>query len=225
MEGSSVPKRRTRSSSVRELLLLILIPALIVVLGRVFVASNYVIPSGSMIDTLQVGDRIVTSKLSPGIFPLKRGDVIVFKDPAHWLGQESSDSGLFTSEYLVKRLIGLPGDHVQCCTAGGQLTINGTPIDETSYIRPGVAPSSITFDITVTKDHLFVLGDNRANSADSRYHQNDGDDGLVPMSDIVGVGVAIYWPISRMSGLDSHHEVFADVPNGTVGRYASSSHG
>lgn len=215
VEGSSVPKRRTRSSSVRELLLLILIPALIVVLGRVFVASNYVIPSGSMMDTLQVGDRIVTSKLSPGIFPLKRGDVIVFKDPAHWLGQESSDSGLFTSEYLVKRLIGLPGDHVQCCTAGGQLTINGTPIDETSYIRPGIAPSSITFDITVTKDHLFVLGDNRANSADSRYHSDDGANGLVPVSDVVGVAKFVYWPLNRFKYLSRPDSVFASVPEPT----------
>jgi signal peptidase I len=213
MEGSAIPKRRSRSSSVRELLLLILIPALIVVLARVFVADLYVIPSGSMMNTLQINDRIITSKLSPKIFQLKRGDVIVFKDPANWLGSESEGSSLFSSEYLVKRLIGLPGDHVKCCTAGGQITINGVAIDETSYIRPGVEPSTIPFDITVMKDHLFVLGDNRSNSADSRYHANDGAEGLVPVSDVAGVAKFVYWPLSHFTHLSRPDSVFAKVPD------------
>lgn len=212
MEGSAIPKRRSRSSSVREILLLILIPALIVVLARVFVADLYVIPSGSMMNTLQINDRIITSKLSPKIFQLKRGDVIVFKDPANWLGSESEGS-LFSSEYLVKRLIGLPGDHVKCCTAGGQITINGVAINETSYIRAGVAPSTIPFDVTVTKDHLFVLGDNRSNSADSRYHANDGADGLVPVSDVAGVAKFVYWPLNHFTHLTRPDSVFAKVPD------------
>ncbi|MCI1901536.1 MAG: signal peptidase I [Bifidobacteriaceae bacterium] len=223
MEGSAIPKRRSRSSSVREILLLILIPALIVVLARVFVADLYVIPSGSMMNTLQVGDRIITSKLSPTPFSLKRGDVIVFKDPANWLGSESEGSSIFSSEYLVKRLIGMPGDRVQCCNASGKITINGVAIDETSYIRPGVAPSSMTFDVTVTKDHLFVLGDNRSNSADSRYHSDDGANGLVPISDVAGVAKFVYWPLNHFKHLSRPDAVFANVPDRAATSSSSST--
>lgn len=210
-EKNGSPKRRSARSSIRETLLLILIPILIVVLARVFVADMYVIPSSSMTDTLQVGDRIITSKLSPKFFDLKRGDIIVFKDPANWLGDETENSGLFSDQYLVKRLIGLPGDRVRCCTAGGNVTINGTAIDETSYIRPGVEPSSITFDVTVTQGYLFVMGDNRENSADSRYHINDGADGLVPISDVAGVAKFVYWPLNRIHYLSRPDSVFANV--------------
>lgn len=213
MENSGSPKRRSKKSSVREMVLLILIPALIVILGRVFIADVYMIPSASMTDTLQVGDRIITSKLSPKIFELKRGDIIVFKDPANWLGEETEGAGLFSTEYLVKRLIGLPGDHVQCCTANGQISVNGTAIDETSYIRPGVQPSSMAFDVTVTKDHLFVMGDNRSNSADSRYHTDDGAGGLVPVSDVTGVAKFVYWPLNHLAHLARPDAVFADVPD------------
>ena len=97
--------------------------------------------------------------------------------------------------------------------AGQPVTINGVAINETSYIRPGVDPSAIPFSVTVTEGRVFVMGDNRANSADSRYHQDDGDRGLVPISDVVGVGIAKYWPLDRLGAIDDHHEVFKDVPD------------
>ena len=115
--------------------------------------------------------------------------------------------------YLIKRLIGLPGDVVECKGAGQPVTINGGAINETSYIRPGVDPSAFPFSVTVTEGRVFVMGDNRANSADSRYHQDDGDRGLVPISDVVGVGIAKYWPLDRLGAIDDHHEVFKDVPD------------
>ena len=175
------------------------VPVLIVLLIRIFAVGFYEIPSRSMMDTMVPGDRVVTSKLTPKIFDLQRGDVVVFKDPNNW--------------YLIKRLIGLPGDVVECKGAGQPVTINGVAINETSYIRPGVDPSAFPFSVTVTEGRVFVMGDNRANSADSRYHQDDGDRGLVPISDVVGVGIAKYWPLDRLGAIDDHHEVFKDVPD------------
>ena len=93
------------------------------------------------------------------------------------------------------------------------MTINGVAIDESSYLKPGVQPSDFAFNVTVTEGHIFVLGDNRANSADSRYHQDDGSNGLVPISDVLGVAIVRNWPLNRIGRLDSHHEVFANVPN------------
>jgi len=188
------------------------IPIIIVLLVRVFLIGFYVIPSGSMMDTIEPGDRVITSKLTPKVFKLQRGDVVVFKDPDHWLSQENS--GGLGGSYLIKRLIGLPGDTVACEGAGKPITVNGIAVDESAYLRPGVDPSAFAFTVTVTKGHVFVMGDNRANSADSRYHQDDSSHGLVPIADVVGVGLAKYWPLNRIGTLDAHHEVFKDVPEG-----------
>ena len=104
------------------------------------------------------------------------------------------------------------------CEGPGQpVTVNGVAIDESSYIRSGVDPSSFAFKVKVTAGHIFVLGDNRANSADSRYHQDDSSHGLVPIDDVVGVGLATYWPLNRVGALDAHHDVFKDVPEGSAG--------
>ena len=138
--------------------------------------------------------------------------MVVFKDPDHWLQQENS--GRFGGDYLIKRLIGLPGDTVACEGPGKPVTVNGVAIDETSYIRSGVDPSSFAFSEKVTAGHVFVMGDNRANSADSRYHQDDSSHGLVPVPDVVGVGLVKYWPLNHISTLDAHHDVFKDVPEG-----------
>jgi signal peptidase I len=196
----------------KEVLIWCGIPILVVIIIRTFLFGFYSIPSGSMLDTIHEGDRVVTTQLIPGVADLQRGDVIVFKDPAHWLRAETSSS-LGQSEYLIKRLIGLPGDTIACDGPGSPITINGVAIDEHSYIRPGVDPSAMSFKVTVTAGHLFVLGDNRSNSADSRFHRDDGDQGLVPVSDVVGVGLAIYWPVQNLSSLNGHHDVFASVPD------------
>ncbi|MFT8356424.1 MAG: signal peptidase I [Bifidobacterium aquikefiri] len=197
----------------KNLFTLVVLPFAIVLVIRLFFFGFYSIPSASMMDTIQIGDRVITSKIAPKHPGLARGDVIVFKDPAHWLSAESSSTSYQNSEYLIKRLIGLPGDTVACKGPGWPITINGVAIDEKDYIRPGVDPSSMAFNVKVAAGHVFVLGDNRSNSADSRYHANDGDNGLVPESDVVGVGMVVYWPISRWSVLSNHKNVFASVPN------------
>ena len=195
----------------RDVLVWCGIPALIVLLLNVFLVGFYEIPSGSMLDTIEIGDRVVTSRIAPRVPGLKRGDVVVFHDPANWLSNERT--GPLRGDYLIKRLIGLPGDTVACAGAGSPVIVNGVAIDEGAYLKPGVNPSSFPFEVTVTPGHVFVLGDNRDNSADSRYHADDGDGGLVPESKVVGVAFARYWPFNRLGLIDAHHEVFAQVPD------------
>lgn len=204
----------------RDFLIWAGVPVVVILLLRLFVFGFYTIPSGSMLDTIEIGDRVITSKLTPRVFDLERGDVIVFKDPSNWLGNEGTDAS--RTEFLIKRLIGLPGDVVECAGDGQPVKVNGVAVDESSYIRPGVAPSAFPFRVEVTEGHVFVMGDNRANSADSRYHQDDGQHGLVPVDDVVGVGFARFWPLTRVGGLDAHHEVFADVPGGASSAASAS---
>lgn len=199
-----------KGSTAREILLAILIPVLIVVLIRLFVADIYVIPSGSMLNTLQIGDRIVTSRIEGQHQPLHRGDIIVFKDPNNWLSGESR-SGLLPSDYLVKRIIGLPGDTVACKGSGSPVTINGHAINESSYLKQGVNPSDSAFSIKVSAHHVFVMGDNRSNSADSRFHFADKDHGLVPTSDVVGVAKFVYWPFTHWHGVGRDDAVYQNV--------------
>lgn len=215
-DGKQSPKHgkkpaNSNSFTFRDFLLWCGVPIVLMLLVRLLIIGCYTIPSGSMMDTIQIGDRVASSKLIPKFSSLKRGDVVVFHDPANWLGGESSSSG--KGDYLIKRLIGLPGDVVECKGAGKPITINGVAIDESVYLKSGVQPSSFAFKVTVTADHVFVMGDNRANSSDSRYHQDDGDHGLVPMSNIVGVALYRYWPLNRIGLIEAHHEVFENVPD------------
>ena len=203
-------RRHDQGMGLRDLAIWCGIPVIIVLLLRIFLFGVYSIPSGSMLDTIHEGDRVITTKLAPKYKSLNRGDIIVFKDPANWLKNEGS---IIQGDDLIKRLIGLPGDHVACEGAGKPVTINGVAIEETSYIRPGVDPSAFAFDVTVSPGYVFVLGDNRASSADSRYHQDDGANGQVPVDDVVGVALITYWPLNRIGKLDAHHEVFTDVPD------------
>lgn len=197
-------------TAIRDFIVWLAIPVAIILLLRFFLFGMYVIPSGSMENTIMPNDRVITTKLSPNPIALQRGDIVVFKDPAHWLANEQST---FSSDHLIKRLIGLPGDVIECAGNGAPITINGVAIDESSYIKPGTEPSAFPFKATVTAGHIFVMGDNRSNSADSRYHTNDGDHGLVPIEDVVGVAFARYWPLNRIGWLDAHHDVFAQVPS------------
>lgn len=195
--------------TLRDILLWCVLPVLVVLGLRLFVFGLYAIPSGSMENTIMPGDRVITTHLSPRPIALRRGDIIVFKDPANWLANEGATHN---SDRLIKRLIGLPGDTVECAGGGAPIVINGVPIDESAYLKPGVEPSRSAFSVTVPAGRLFVLGDNRANSADSRAHTNDGAQGLVPVDDVEGVAFVRYWPFNRMGWLSAHHDVFRDVP-------------
>ena len=142
------------------------------------------------------------------------GDVVVFRDPANWLPEitDTSSTPLIAKiksglvgvgilpnpakQYLVKRAIGIAGDHVICCTKDGKLTVNGTPITE-PYIFKGNVPSDMNFDVTVPKDKIWVMGDHRGASADSRYHQDDINKGMVPLSRVTGRVFAIIWPLKN----------------------------
>lgn len=197
---------------------------------KAFLIRSFYIPSGSMLDTLEINDRIIVNVMAPELFPIERGDVVVFRDPGGWLGAvplvekdtwtEISDFVLGTfgitapdsAEHLVKRVIGLPGDTVVCCDAEGKLTINGVAIDE-PYLRPGAAPSEVEFSVTVPEGSYWVMGDNRSNSTDSRYHQDLPTKGFVPESVIVGEAFVISWPVSNWTLLSNFPETFLDVPN------------
>lgn len=179
----------------------IVVPIVVVALVRVFLLGTYVIPSGSMLDTIQLEDRVAAVK----VMKPQRGDIVVFKDPDHWL---TSGKG----KYLIKRVIGLPGDTISCEGAGAPLKINGVTIDESAYLKTGVNPSDQAFSVTVGEGMMWVMGDNRSGSADSRAHQNDAHGGQVPLSNVEGVAVFTFWPANRIHVLNGHHEVFSAVP-------------
>jgi signal peptidase I len=212
--------------------IVILVSALVIsfVIKSSLLRSFY-IPSGSMFDTLQINDRIVVNQLVPNLVPLERGDVVVFKDPGGWLGSTSdkpagtpiAQIGDFlatviglaapdSNQHLVKRVIGKGGDRVICCDRGNRITINGKAIIE-PYVAKGSDPSSTEFDVTVPKDSFWMMGDNRGNSQDSRYHPDEPGKGFVSKSFIVGRAFVISWPIQNMSWLDNFPNVFKDVPD------------
>lgn len=191
-------------SGIRELLSWvpwIVVPIVVVALVRMFLLGTYVIPSGSMLDTIQLDDRVVAVK----VMKPQRGDIVVFKDPDHWLTAGKGN-------YLIKRVIGLPGDTVSCEGDGAPLTVNGVAIDESGYLKSGVNPSDQAFSVTVGEGMMWVMGDNRSASADSRMHQEDAHGGQVPLSDVEGVAKLTFWPLSRIHMIDAHHEVFEEVP-------------
>ncbi|MDR2748693.1 MAG: signal peptidase I [Bifidobacteriaceae bacterium] len=180
---------------------------------RVFLFQPFLIPSGSMRPTLVENDRIVANKLYPKPFGLNHQDIIVFRDPGGWLllhnlendNDSSSLSGVLEffglkapeDEYLTKRLIGMPGDHITCDGNGGPVEINGAPLSE-PYLPQGAFPSQAKIDETVPPNMLYVLGDNRSNSADSRYNKDKEYGGFVPVANVVGKVVAIMWPWDHM---------------------------
>ncbi|MDT3767922.1 signal peptidase I [Gleimia hominis] len=231
-EETRVGRRKGRAKrsgwrTLGEYTMVIVVALVLSALIRAFIMQAFWIPSSSMEDTLQVGDNVVTSRLTPAVFDLERGDVIVFSDTQGWLPPAQKKQGaakylndalVFVglrpaggTQHLVKRLIGLPGDRVKCCNAQGQLEVNGKSVAE-PYLAPGADNRLLPFDVTVPENHLWVMGDNRNYSADSRVHLQDGKMPFVNVNDVVGRAKFIAWPVSHWSD-PNHNEVFAGVPN------------
>ncbi|MDH6118886.1 signal peptidase I [Kitasatospora sp. GAS204B] len=206
----------------RELPVIAMAALVMALLLKTFLVQVFVIPSGSMENTIDVGDRVMVDRLTPWFGGgLRRGDVVVFKDPGGWLEpgrQNASDPpvlrgvkeafsyvGLLPSDSgqdLIKRVIGVGGDTVACCDAHGRITVNGTGINE-PYLADGNVPSRLTFRVTVPEGRLWVMGDHRDVSADSRYHMRSPGQGTIPLANVVGRAIAIAWPVSRVQPLDT----------------------
>ena len=217
-------QHRRRLSAWQELPILIVVALAIALVIKSFVVQPFFIPSSSMENTLLIGDKVLVNKLVYHFRGIDRGDIIVFNGTGSWnppapVSQPSADpivraydvtlGPLFTSiaglfgtpadqgtDY-VKRVIGLPGDHVACCNAQGLVTVNGVPLHESSYLYPGAAPSAIRFSVTVPAGRLWVMGDNRAVSDDSRLRQGDPGFGTIPENEVIGRAFVIVWPPSR----------------------------
>jgi signal peptidase I len=206
--------RRTRSARSLpvwvETVLLLVLALVVSAVVKTFFVQMFFVPSGSMRPLFVEDDRILVQKISYWNGDVQRGDVVVFDDPGgQWLGAEGqtrltpvqkalSEVGLYpTGGHLVKRVIGIGGDHVRCCDKDGLVTVNGVPLHEKAYLMKGAIPSERPFDVTVPKGRLWVMGDNRANSEDSRFHQELPGGGTVPEADVVGKVWAIVWPFGR----------------------------
>ena len=238
--GTEQPTRRRSSPLlfVRDLLVIVVVAVFASFLIKTFLVRSFSIPSPSMESTLlgDAGhhDRILVNELVPALVPLQRGDVIVFTDPGGWLVGEQevtaptspvaaaaewalSVVGLSTqdaNDHLVKRVIGLPGDHVACCNPLGQVMVNGAPLVEPYTELPAGenTESQLPFDVTVRPGDVWVMGDNRWDSADSRYHQQTSTGGGVPIKDVVGRAFVISWPVTRWRYLTDYPGTFAGVP-------------
>ncbi|WP_172120944.1 signal peptidase I [Actinomyces faecalis] len=218
-EEPEAPRKRKRGSTFLVFVLALVAAALL----KSFVLQWFEIPSGSMEDTLTVGDRVAVTMYDST--SVSRGDVVVFRDPDSWL-TVTDPTGLRglardtlvllrllpedSGHHLIKRVIGMPGDHV-VADGQGSLSVNGVELDE-PYLKEGVSASTIAFDVTVPEGCVWVMGDNRSNSADSRYHQDDAHHGFVPLDDVVGVAKAIVWPAGRWGSLGGGEDVFTTVP-------------
>jgi len=203
-----------KGSVLREFPILVIVALAVSLLIKTFLVQFFYIPSGSMENTLQISDRVAVNKLPFISKTINRGDVVVFRDPANWLPEPYEASGnkvlgkikdgLVTvgvlpnpaKQYLVKRVIGVAGDKVICCE-NGKLTINGKETSE-PYIFAGNKASDMDFNVTVPEGKIWVMGDHRGSSADSRYHQDDVNNGFVPVSKVTGQVFATIWPIKSV---------------------------
>jgi signal peptidase I len=234
-------RRRRRTSLAREVPILVLVALAIALVLKTFLVQAFVIPSGSMEQTIRIGDRVLVDKLTPwfGAQP-HRGDVVVFQDPGGWLKGEPQPApdpvgvkqlkqvfgfiGLLPAsgeQDLIKRVVGVGGDTVACCDRQGRITVNGTPLNE-PYLYPGNPPSQVRFTVHVPKGHLWVMGDHRSDSADSRYHMDQVIDGrrtygTVPENLVVGRAVAVAWPLGHWRRLKEPSAYSSVAPPGAAG--------
>jgi len=220
----------------RDLAIILVVALLVSFLLKTFLIRSFYIPSSSMEDTLLVDDRIIVNQLVPDVMPAARGDVVVFRDPGGWLAPTPKpERGWFadavewvltivglaagdSDEHLIKRVIGMPGDHVVCCSPSGTLVVNGVEVQEPYVVIPegqmNAAPAA--FDVTVPEGALWLMGDNRYNSRDSLAHVDEPSGGFVPLDHVVGKALVISWPIERWRVVDSHETSWAGVPDATA---------
>ncbi|UVJ38088.1 signal peptidase I [Arthrobacter sp. CJ23] len=205
-------ERQPRKQGWRFALMALVLAIAISGLVRSLWLDVYFIPSESMEPLLGTGDRILVSRTDYTSDPVRRGDIVVFdgrgsfaplnsgKGPladaasavSQWLGVTGSDTT------YVKRVIGMPGDHVVCCDANGQLTVNGQALEE-PYLYPGDVPSAQKFDVIVPPGRLWLMGDHRSRSADSRGLLGAPGGGMVPLERVIGRPVQILWPLDRFA--------------------------
>ena len=215
---------KKRGSFFRELPVLVLIALGLALLIKTFLVQAFFIPTGSMEPTLHgcegcTGDRVLVNKLVYDVRDIKRGEIVVFngldsfssevviQEPTNpvalalyrvssWIGFAPAGEKDF-----IKRVIGVPGDRVRCCDAKGRLSVNGVALDERDYLYEGNAPSDVEFDVKVPEGRLWVMGDHRAASADSRAHLGDPGGGTVPADKVIGRAFVVIWPPDRIGGL------------------------
>ncbi|MBM3721163.1 MAG: signal peptidase I [Actinobacteria bacterium] len=209
---------RGKGSALRELAILLVSALILSMIVKTFFVQFFYIPSGSMENTLLVNDRVGVNKFGALLSDIRRGEVVVFRDPADWLSvptneetglkKVAKDALVFvgvlpdpSKQYLIKRVIGVGGDRVVCCNASNQIEVNGTPITE-PYIYPGDKPSDSEFDVTVPKGFIWVMGDHRGASADSRFHTQDPNKGMVPLDKVTGRALFVIWPLSNFGILE-----------------------
>jgi signal peptidase I len=217
-DGKDGKSGKRRRSFWRELPVLVVVALVLALLIKSFVIQAFYIPSASMENTLEIGDRVLINKVVYHTRPIHRGDIVVFDGTGSWdIDTGPTDSNIFSkavselegivgishdSSIYIKRVIGLPGDHVACCNAQGQVTVNGVALSEGSYLYPGNVPSTQKFNITVGPGRLWVMGDHRAVSYDSRGHMGDPGGGTIPESGVLGRAFVIIWPPSRWGFLN-----------------------
>jgi signal peptidase I len=241
--ATPVPQARESDPKRSRLRWLVVVGAglVLMLLVRGLLVQSFYIPSGSMEPTLQPADRILVNKVRAAS-SLQRGELVVFDGTRTFAGLPAghpaghpegtgSEQGSALRSALdavasklsirsngndyVKRVVGLPGDHVMCCDGNGLLTVNDVAVKE-PYLYPGDKPSDLTFDVTVPAERIWVMGDHRSDSADSRAHLGDPGGGMVPLDDVIGRAAMVYWPSSR-AGILAAPDSLKDIPAGTAG--------
>jgi signal peptidase I len=211
------PAKKKGRSFWRELPVLVVVALILTLVIKTYAIQAFYIPSGSMQNTLGISDRVLVNKLVYDVRSIHRGDIVVFSGNGSWDPGSPPQSTNFIAKFgnsvasmfgmakgqndYIKRVIGVPGDHVACCDAEGRVTVNGVPLNEQSYLYPGSSPSETRFSITVPAGRLWVMGDHRDVSYDSRGHVGDPGGGTIPENAVAGRAFVVIWPLSQVNVL------------------------